>query len=52
MPRKIRKPSQSKVYHVMVRSNERKRLFINEEDRARFIEILSKIAGVPCHVYN
>lgn len=37
MPRVSRKLSRSKVYHVMIRGNERKKIFIDDEDRERFI---------------
>jgi putative transposase len=45
MPRRIRKQSKSKIYHVMVRGNERKNLFIDEEDMSRFVDILYYLAG-------
>lgn len=40
MPRQSRKLSKSKTYHVMIRGNERKPIFIDEEDRFRFIQTL------------
>lgn len=40
MPRQSRKLSESKIYHVMVRGNERKVIFHSEQDKAKFIEIL------------
>lgn len=40
MPRIGRKLSESKTYHVMIRGNERKSIFLDDEDRSRFIEIL------------
>ena len=40
MPRVSRKLSRSKVYHVMVRGNERKKIFIDDEDRERFISTI------------
>ena len=42
MPRKSRKRSNTGIYHVMVRGNERKAIFNDEEDKAKFIRILSK----------
>lgn len=45
MPRITRKQSKSKIYHVMVRGNERKNLFNDEDDKLRFIDTLYKLAG-------
>ncbi|ATW26523.1 transposase [Candidatus Formimonas warabiya] len=42
MPRQSRKLSESKNYHVMIRGNEKKELFRNNEDKARFIAILKE----------
>ena len=40
MPRQSRKPSESKIYHVMVRGNERRAIFLDEQDRKRYKKIL------------
>jgi len=40
MPRISRQLSESKVYHVMIRGNERKNIFLNDQDRERFIDTL------------
>jgi putative transposase len=40
MPRVARKLSESKTYHVMIRGNERKDIFHDDEDKSRFIDIL------------
>ncbi|CUH97709.1 hypothetical protein P22_3844 [Propionispora sp. 2/2-37] len=40
MPRQSRKLSESKIYHVMIRGNERKNIFLTEEDKQRFIDTL------------
>ena len=40
MPRVGRKLSESKTYHVMIRGNERRKIFLDDEDRSRFIDIL------------
>lgn len=40
MPRYQRIISQTGIYHVMVRGNERKNLFLNEDDKQRFVETL------------
>ncbi|WP_373000589.1 REP-associated tyrosine transposase, partial [Lutispora sp.] len=42
MPRFRRKLSKSRIYHVMVRGNERKDLFLDNDDREKFIDILYK----------
>jgi REP element-mobilizing transposase RayT/DNA-binding transcriptional regulator YiaG len=42
MPRQSRQLSESKIYHVMIRGNARKNIFLDEEDKNRFIEILSE----------
>ena len=41
MPRHQRILSENGTYHVMIRGNERKNLFLDEEDKQRFIEILN-----------
>lgn len=40
MPRQPRQISNSRVYHVMIRGNERKNIFWDDEDRQRFLFIL------------
>ena len=45
MPRTMRRLSETKTYHVMVRGNERKELFLDDDDRIRYMETLSRIAG-------
>lgn len=40
MPRAMREKSSSGIYHVMVRGNEQRDIFIDDEDRLRFIETL------------
>jgi REP element-mobilizing transposase RayT len=40
MPRQIRKISESKTYHIMIRGNERKALFLDDEDRIKFLDTL------------
>jgi putative transposase len=42
MPRQGRQLSESKIYHVMIRGNERKNIFTEDEDKKRFIEIVSE----------
>ena len=42
MPRKPRLPSESGIYHVMVRGNEQKEIFRDEEDKSVLISILDK----------
>ncbi|WP_373657520.1 transposase [Sporomusa acidovorans] len=42
MPRGSRKKSESKMYHVMIRGNERKEIFLDDDDKLRFIEILKE----------
>jgi len=41
MPRYQRRISSSGVYHVMIRGNEKKEIFFENNDRKKFIEILS-----------
>lgn len=41
MPRIPRKKSNSGYYHIMIRGNERRNIFHDEEDKGRFIETLS-----------
>lgn len=40
MPRGNRKLSASKVYHIMVRGNEKKDIFLDDKDRSKFLDIL------------
>ena len=40
MPRQRRKLGESKTYHVMIRGNERKNLFLDNEDKVRFLDTL------------
>jgi len=40
MPGKQRIKSSSGYYHIIVRGNESKNIFINDEDKSRFMEIL------------
>jgi putative transposase len=42
MPREGRRLSESKIYHIMIRGNERKDIFLDNEDKKRFIEILNE----------
>jgi REP element-mobilizing transposase RayT/DNA-binding transcriptional regulator YiaG len=42
MPRQSRKLSENKTYHIMIRGNEKRLIFLDEEDKSRFIDILSK----------
>lgn len=40
MPRQKRKLGLSKIYHIIARGNERKNIFVDDEDRNKFIQIL------------
>jgi REP element-mobilizing transposase RayT len=42
MARQKRMKSESGYYHIMMRGNERKEIFIDDEDRIRFIETISE----------
>lgn len=43
MPRTARLQSNSGIYHIMIRGNEKKDIFYDEEDRARFLDTLFKM---------
>jgi len=43
MPRKARKLSSTKIYHVMIRGNRKQDIFLKDEDRLKFIKILKKV---------
>jgi REP element-mobilizing transposase RayT len=43
MPRHARKQSESSIYHIMIRGNERKEIFYENEDRIRFLDTLKKM---------
>jgi len=52
MPRQARKLSMGKIYHVMVRGNERKNIFLDVSDRDRFINTLyKKKQEEACQIY-
>ena len=42
MPRTAREVGDSGIYHVMLRGINRQRIFEDDEDRERFLEILKK----------
>lgn len=42
MPRESRKKSESKTYHVMIRGNERKEIFLDDDDKKKFIDIIKE----------
>ena len=42
VPRYPRKYSKTGIYHIMLRGNERKDIFIEEEDKEKFIKIVNK----------
>jgi len=42
MPRQGRKLSDSQTYHIMVRGNERRNMFLDDEDKVRFIDTLNE----------
>ena len=42
MPRYPRKYSKTGIYHIMLRGNERKDIFIDEEDKEKFIKTVIK----------
>jgi hypothetical protein len=41
VPRSGRRLSASKTYHVMIRGNERKAIFFDDDDRAYFVSMLA-----------
>lgn len=40
MPRQGRQQSQTNIYHIVTRGNERKEIFIDEEDKIKYLNIL------------
>ncbi|MEL7564820.1 MAG: transposase [Dehalobacterium sp.] len=40
MPRQMRVQSRTKIYHVMIRGNEKRNLFLDDEDRRKFLDLL------------
>ena len=42
MPRYARILNEKQVYHVMLRGNNREKIFIDEDDKARIIDILAE----------
>ena len=52
MARYARVLSKSQVYHVMLRGNNRQKIFIDEDDKKKIIDILQTIkANNACHIY-
>jgi REP element-mobilizing transposase RayT len=43
MPRNKRRRSETGIYHVMQRGNERKNIFQDEEDKTRYLETIGQI---------
>ena len=43
MPRRSRKQIESNIYHIMLRGNERKNIFSDEEDKQRIIDTILKV---------
>lgn len=43
MPRRAREQGSSRIYHVMLRGNERKQIFHDDDDRNRFLYTLDKM---------
>jgi REP element-mobilizing transposase RayT len=43
MSRKARQLSSTKIYHVIIRGNRKEDIFLEDEDKRRFIKILKKI---------
>ena len=42
VPRTVRRKSESRIYHVILRGINRQQIFVDDEDNLRFIETLSK----------
>jgi putative transposase len=52
LARQARSKSESGIYHVMLRGNERKPVFLDEEDKNRYVEImLQKKEAAGSHLY-
>lgn len=45
MPRYARITSSTNIYHIMVRGNERKEIFLDDDDRTRFLDTIQKMKG-------
>jgi len=43
MSRHARKASASGIYHIMLKGNERKKIFLDDEDRRRFLDTLERM---------
>lgn len=43
MPRQARQQSNSMIYHVMLRGNEQKNIFLDDSDKIRFLDTLSRM---------
>ncbi|MGM0396751.1 MAG: REP-associated tyrosine transposase [Bacillota bacterium] len=49
MPRKPRRLSNSRIYHVMIRGNEKKDIFFKDKDKNKLIRILKRINSEDGH---
>ncbi|MDD4780848.1 MAG: transposase [Tissierellia bacterium] len=53
MPRHARIHGESGIYHVMLRGNERKRIFVDDEDRSFFIEkLFNKVSDENSELFS
>jgi putative transposase len=48
LPRHARMSSKTQIYHVMVRGNERKNIFIDDEDKYRFLDTIKEKKKDDC----
>lgn len=51
MPRRARRLSESKIYHIIIRGNERQNIFRSAEDKEKFLEILRIKRKEGCYEY-
>jgi putative transposase len=54
MPRPLRIQFEGAIYHVTSRGNAREKIFVDDEDRTAFLEVLAEVVGRfgwICHAY-
>ena len=48
MSRQARKLSETGIYHIMIRGNNRQRIFEDEEDNQKFLEVVKDCKEISC----
>src|SRR6266498_2952560 len=52
MPRQAREKGAYSTYHIILRGNERREIFLGDEDKLKFIDILDKVRKRYCCIFE